>query len=213
MSIRPSLVATLVGMATLVALAGCSSSGPTTAGQSASTSNQPQVTTSAPQAPGTQANGSAGGIDVTIAAQDPTTVRPGGAPMRFSVALVNTTTIDIAQVGMVVSLGHCSCNSSGARMMPAGSMRMLNPDTNTWVPVPYDREGGGTDYINQTLVPPFVLNRGQTVTYQLELQLDTNQDFAVGSGKSAVNVTMTDVTTHKAIGVRPTASLPIAVEP
>jgi hypothetical protein len=28
---------------------------------------------------------------------------------------------------MVVSMGHCSCSPPGTRLMPAGSMRMLDP--------------------------------------------------------------------------------------
>lgn len=220
-----SVAATLVGATMVVALVGCSSSGTTTssgtpsssgtttASQSASPSNRPQLTSPAPKRPGTQSHGSAGGIDVTITAQDPTTVRPGGTPMRFSVTLVNTMTTDIAQVGMVVSLGHCTCSSTATGMMPAGSMRMLDPDTKAWVTVPYDAEGTGMDFIYQTLVPPFVLNHGQTITYQLELQLDADQYYPVGKGESVLNVTMTDVRTKTAIGVAPTASLPIAVEP
>jgi hypothetical protein len=40
---------------------------------------------------------------------------------------------DMAQVGLVVSLGHCSCGSPQQHMMPQGSMRMLDPNTNGWV--------------------------------------------------------------------------------
>ena len=53
---------------------------------------------------------------------------------------------------MVVSLGHCSCGPPGAGMMANGSMRMLDPQTNAWVTVPYDREGTGMDYITGNLV-------------------------------------------------------------
>jgi hypothetical protein len=133
--------------------------------------------------------------------------------MPFNVTLVNATPTDIPQVGMVVSLGHCSCGPPGAGMMPAGSMQMLDPNTKAWVTVPYVAEGTGTDFLSQTLVPPFVLTQGQTVTYQLQLQLDANQNFTVSQGASAVDVTMTNVTTNTPIGVSPTASLPIAVGP
>jgi len=215
MNTPSSLVATLVSAATVVALVGCSSSGTrsatTTAGPSTPPSNPTPVTSPAPQLP--QAHRSAGGIDVTITAPGPTTVRPGGAPMPFSVALINTTTAGVAQVGMVVSLGHCSCNPSGAHMMPAGSMQMLDPNTKAWVTVPYVAEGTGTDFLSQTLVPPFVLTQGQTITYQLQLALNANQNFTVDKGDSAINVTMTNVTTNTPVGPSPTASLPIAVEP
>jgi hypothetical protein len=224
MNIASSLRATLVGAATLLAIVGCSNSSTTTssgtpsasatttAGQSASPSS-PSVTTSTSPGPQAASHGSAGGIDVTITAQGPTTVQPGGAPMAFNVTLANTTTADIPQVGMVVSLGHCSCNPSGARMMPAGSMQMLDPNTKAWVTVPYVAEGTGTDFLSRTLVPPFVLTQGQTVTYQLQLQLNANQGFTVSQGESAVDVTMTNVTTNTPIGVSPTASLPISVGP
>jgi hypothetical protein len=165
----------------------------------------------APMRPGP--SGSADGIDITIAAQDSTTIRPGGPPMRFNVALVNTTANDMGQIGMVVSLGHCACGPPGARMMPSGSMRMLDPNTNAWVDVPYDREGTGMDFIYGTLVPPFERKPGETVTYQLEMQINAEQNVTVGKGDGAVNVTRTDVTTHSAIGVFPTASLRISVEP
>jgi hypothetical protein len=215
------LAATMVGAAMAVALVGCSnsstttssgtptSSATTTAGPSAS----PSSTSPASPTPGAASHGSAGGIDVTISAPGPTTVRPGGPPVPFNVTLVNTTTAGLAQVGMVVSLGHCSCNPSGAAMMPAGTMQMLSSDTNAWVTVPYVAEGTGTDFLSQTLVPPFVLAQGQTITYQLQLQLNANQGFTVGKGNSAIDVTMTNVTNNTPLGVSPTASLPIAVEP
>jgi len=215
------LTATLVGAVMAASLVGCSNSGTTTssgtptasattiAGQSAS----PSVTASASPAPQATSHGSAGGIDVTITAPGPTSVRPGGAPMPFSVTLVNTTTASIAQLGVVVSLGHCSCNPSGAAMMPAGSMQMLSSDTNAWVTVPYVAEGTGTDFLAQPLLAPLTLAQGQTIAYQLQLQLNANQSFTVSQGASAVDVTLTNVTTNSPIGVSPTASLPITVGP
>lgn len=132
--------------------------------------------------------------------------------MRFNVTLVNTTSAGMARVGLVVSLGHCSC-TPGAQMMPAGSMRLLDPDTNAWQTAPYVREGTGGDFLHATLVEPFVLEQGQSTTYQLEIQLNAQQDVTVGKGDSAINVTMTNTTTNTAVGVSPTASLPISVEP
>ncbi len=115
----------------------------------------------------------------------------GGEPMRFSVTLDNNGA-DIDKVGLVVSLGHCSCGPPGASMMAMGSMRMLDPETNAWVTVPYDREGTGMDYIMGTLVKPFPLSHGQTVTYQLEMRLDADQPFTVTDGESSINVALTD---------------------
>ncbi|QIS10075.1 hypothetical protein [Nocardia arthritidis] len=157
--------------------------------------------------------GSADGIDVTISPQDPTTLRPGGAPMRFTVTLANTTATDNPAVGLVVSLGHCSCSPSPVKMMPAGSMLMLDPATNIWQAVPYVVEGGGTDFLGRTVVAPFALEHGQTATYQLEVRLAADQEPAIGSGASSVDVTVTDPATNTALGHSPTTSLPITVEP
>ena len=221
MNIASKIAATLAGAAAVVTFVGCShshtttssgtptASATTTAGSSAS----PSSTSPASPTPGAASHGSVGGIDVTIAASGPTTVRPGGPPVPFNVTLLNTTTSSLAQVGLVVSLGHCSCNPSGAAMMPAGSMQMLSADTNAWVTVPYVAEGTGTDFLSQPLLAPLTLAPGQSITYQLQFQLNANQGFTVGKGDSAINVTMTNVTSNTPLGVSPTASLPISVEP
>ncbi|MFJ9363293.1 hypothetical protein ACIRRA_02590 [Nocardia sp. NPDC101769] len=132
--------------------------------------------------------------------------------MRFTVALTNSTDGDIPQVAMVVSLGHCTCSSGMASPMPSGTMQMLDTATNTWQSVRYVHEGTGTDYQSQTLVPPFALEHGKTATYQLEMQLDTKQNFAVHEGQSAIHVTIVDAATKKPVTGKPTA-LPITVEP
>ena len=228
MKTASALTVTLVGAALAVSLVGCAKPGTTTGSttpassttatsgtstaQTASPSSSSATTSSSP-APQATAKGSAGGIDVTISAPGPTAVRPGGAPMPFSVTLVNTTTASIAQLGMVVSLGHCSCNPSGAAMMPAGTMQLQSSDTNAWVTVPYVAEGTGTDFLAQPLLAPLTLAQGQTITYQLQLQLNPNQNFTVNQGASAVDVTMTNISTNAPIGASPTATLPITVGP
>jgi hypothetical protein len=133
--------------------------------------------------------------------------------MPFSITLVNTTTASIAQLGMVVSLGHCSCNPSGVAMMPAGTMQLQSSDTSAWVTVPYVAEGTGTDFLAQPMLAPLTLAQGQTIAYQLQLQLNPNQNFTVNQGASAVDVTMTNITTNAPIGASPTATLPITVGP
>lgn len=144
---------------------------------------------------------------MTIATDDPAPLKPGGDPMDFTVTLTNTTPADIPDVGLVVSLGHCECGYPGASMMPAGSMRMLDPQTQTWVPVKYVAEGTGIDYIFQNIVPPFVLKQGQTMTYHLQMRLDANPD--VTAGHSRINVIIR-TSPEKAHG---TAGLPITVQP
>jgi hypothetical protein len=93
-------------------------------------------------------------------------------------------------------------------------MQMLDPDTKAWVTVPYVVEGTGMDYIGQILVPPFILEQGRTITYELQVQLNGHQGFTVRNGEGAINVALTDYTTNKVLGGShfPTASLPITVE-
>jgi hypothetical protein len=112
-----------------------------------------------------------------------------------------------------VSLGHCSCGRGGAAMMPAGSMRMLDAQTNEWVEVPYDIEGTGMDYITENLVPPFPLAHGATVTYQLEMALDADPDHSVPAGKGGINVTPTDPADPMRYGFRYAKFFSITVEP
>jgi hypothetical protein len=172
------------------------------------------ATTHVPQTPKANANPDSpvGGIAITIAAQDSTTVRPGGPPIHFSVNLVNNGA-DLPSVGMVVSLGHCSCSPGGAAMMPPGTMHLLDPHTHDWVEVPYVAEGTGMDYITANVMPPFPLAHGQTVEYQFEMQLDAKQNFTLKPGRSAINVTPTDPADPMRDGFRYAKYLPITVEP
>jgi hypothetical protein len=130
------------------------------------------------------------GITATITAEDGTTVRLGGPPMRFTVTLVNNGP-DVPGVGLVVSMGHCSCGPPGASMMATGTMRRLDPQ-DQWVDAPYVRQGTGMDFILGNLVPPFPLAHGQTVSYQLEMALDAEQSFPVTNGDGGIEVTLAD---------------------
>jgi hypothetical protein len=213
-------VGAMIAAAAIAAVVGCSnpgapaSSGSATApAHSTSVASQPLATTSAvPLSPKPQPPGPLDPIDVSIAAQGDTIVRPGGPPLRFTVTFVNNGP-DIPAVGMVVSLGHCSCGRGGAAMMPAGSMHMLDTRTNEWAEVPYDREGTGMDYITENLVPPFPLAHGETVSYQLEMSLDADADRSVPAGEGGINVTPTDPADPMRYGFRYAKYLSITVEP
>jgi hypothetical protein len=189
-------VAAAIVAATVAAVVGCShadtptSSGTTTSVRPPSTSVRPAATSSPPATPTSNPEAQPKPVHVTVTPEGDTTVRLGGPPIRFSVTLVNSGP-DLPRVGLVVSLGHCSCGPGGAKMMAKGSMRMLDPRSNDWVDVPYVREGTGMDYITQNLVPPFPLSHGQTVTYQLEMQLDADQD-GITNGETAIDATVTD---------------------
>lgn len=150
-------------------------------------------------------------ITVTVAAQGSTTLTPGGPAIDFEVTLHNNTSTDLAQVGMVVSLGHCSCIPS--TLMPAGTMTVLDPRFSGWRAAPYDTEGFGTDFLLRTAVPSLEINAGQTDVFKFQLMLNPTQSFQVVSGTSSVNVTMTDAANNQQLGPSPTASLPISVAP
>jgi hypothetical protein len=47
-------------------------------------------------------------------------------------------------------------------------------------------------FITANLVPPFPLSHGQTVSYQLEMQLDADQSFPVTNGDGGIDVSMAD---------------------
>lgn len=177
-----------------------------------SSTSTPQVTQAGPSAT-TPPDPATDSIDATITAEGITTVRPGGPPLRLRITLHNNGP-DIDEVGMVVSLGHCSCAPSpGAMMMPAGTMRMLDPNTNAWVDVPYVAEGTGMDYLGQNLVPPFPLNHGQSATYELEMALNADQGYLVGKGESSIGVTLTHPDNPLGPRIKGSASLPLTVEP
>ncbi len=205
MNTSSRLFATLVSAAAALSLAGCALSDTPTA-----TPPYRQVVTSStlpPPPPPPSSTGSVQGIDSSISASDSGPIKPGGDPFEFTVTLTNTTSADIADVELVLALGHCTCAPSpGAAMMPTGSMRMLDPTTSTWVDVPYDREGTGMDYYYQNLVPPFVIKAGQTLTFRLQMRIDPNPDLIAGG--SMINVI---VKTPAEAGRG--GSLPITVEP
>jgi hypothetical protein len=47
------------------------------------------------------------------------------------------------------------------------------------------------DFITANLVPSFPLKHGQTVSYQLEMQLDPDQDY-ITDGQGGIEVTLAD---------------------
>jgi hypothetical protein len=182
---RHTTVVATIGAAAVAVAVGCSNAHAPNA--SPATSTAPPVSASIQ----TASPATAKPVDVTVAPEGETTVRPGGPPIRFRVTLANNGA-DIAKVGMVVSLGHCSCGPPGASMMAEGAMRMLDPQANAWVAVPYVREGTGMDYISENLVPPFPLAHGQTVAYELEMAVDAEQDMTVTNGETSIGVTLTN---------------------
>ena len=201
MNRSPLLFIALAGTAMVATLVGCSGAVPPTA------SPYTPVVTSTTLPPPPSPTGSVRGIDSRISAGDPGPIKPGGDPFEFTVTLTNTTPADLSDVGLVVALGHCTCNPSpGFSIMPPGSMKLFDPAANTWAEVPYDREATGMDFLYQNLVPPFVLEAGQTLTYRLQMRVDPNPDLIAGG--SRINVIVKTPAESGQGG-----SLPIAIQP
>ena len=209
-------VSAVIGAVMVAAAVGCSSNATSTSSSAPSMSSSATSTAQArPAGPSATASPdlSTDSIKASVTAEGINTVRPGGPPLRFTIKLINNGP-DIDQVGMVVSLSHCSCAPSpGPMMMPAGTMRMLDPNTNAWVDVPYVAEGTGMDYLGQNLVPPFPLNHGQSATYQLEMALNADQNYPVGKGDASIGVTLTHPDNPLGPRIKGSASLPLTVEP
>jgi hypothetical protein len=141
--------------------------------------------------PQAQASPPAAGINATITTEDSTTVRLGGPPMHFTVTLDNDGP-DVAKVGLVVSLGHCSCGApwrqhDGRRVdADARSANRRVGEGALCAP------GTGMDFITANLVPSFPLSHGQTVSYELEMALTAEQSFPVTDGKGGIEVALAD---------------------
>jgi hypothetical protein len=181
----------------------------TTPRSTESQSTQPAGSASAPSGGGT---GSADGLDVTVSPRAATTVRPGGPPLEFTVTVSNTAAAVRPQIALVVSMGHCSCAPGPNGVMPsdAGTMR-ISTSSGQWASVPFDYEGLGTDFLLVSVVPPFSLAAGKSRTLTLDLALKSTPQSPLTKGESVIDATITNGSTHTAIGS--TASMPITVSP
>jgi hypothetical protein len=214
----------LGALAAILLLAGCSgparqdqpvaptaTASSTTAAAPTSVAPPPPTTPTSVTVTGTATMGGAqGDISVQISGGGEP-LFPGGAALPLTVTVTNTGPEAVTQIGVVVSLGHCSCTTHPQKMMATGSMEMLDPATGTWSAVPYVREAGGTDFLGQPVVPAFDLAAGSTVTYRLRIRLDAEQQYPVTGGAAKVNVTITDPETARSGSAATAVSLPITV--
>jgi len=149
------------------------------------------------------------GLQVDITPEGGITLTPGGPAVAFTVLLHNPTSTDYAQVGLVVSFGHCSCTAS--TLFPSGTLNVVDPRFSGVQSAPYDVEGFGTDFLNKTAVPAIAIPAGQTDIFTFHVRLSSAQSASVSSGTSDVNVTLTDAANNQPVGPAPLASLPISI--
>jgi hypothetical protein len=122
----------------------------------------------------------------------PSSLAFGAPPAPFTVTISNGTSTSYANVGMVISLEHCSCNNFPVGQAPAGTMQRQNPATGQWQNVTYDTEGGGMDYIYQPVVTGITLSAGATLSYTFRIAFDSLSQQGSGwfDGTTAADVTL-----------------------
>ncbi|MGW4247480.1 hypothetical protein [Nocardia sp. NPDC004722] len=200
-------LAALAGAAAVVALlAGCD---PDTTGATP-VATPSAVVTSTPVA-GQQGSASGGGVNLTLSVPGSTALKLDGAAIAFDFTIANPSATAAAQpIGIVASMGHCSCSSGGAKMSPKGAMQLLDASTGTWKPVTFVREGTGMDYLSIPVIPSVTLAPGQSTTYHMKVQLytDPQETYTAGTSTITVNLKVPDSLQSLA-----SANVPVTVAP
>jgi len=210
-----------LGLGIGLAMTACASASPSGSSPAAS-SKQPNasssvVATNAPvsstPAPVTGASGT-GGLTVAISsvAANPALIF-GGQPLKFTVTLRNGSGSTYRDISPWVSIGHCSCSTSGAELAPRGTLTELDSSTGNWRPVAYVTEGTGTDFlqVSRPQQPPFTLAPGAMASFTFKLAFAplADQSPTERAGRTSVDVNIVTVPSRKQIGTE--ALLPVTV--
>lgn len=222
----------------VVALAGCSSATPaagaaytpvptapsastaapsaSTAATVSSTATASSVASTAPSAAATAPSAGTGKLTATISSVPAAPVLAfGGQPAKFTVTVRNGSGSTYRDITPLVSIGHCSCNTSPASPAPAGTLEELDPSTGSWRPVSYVTEGTGMDFLLASPVQqsPVTLAPGATASFTFRVALDplADQSPTERAGKTSVDVTLVTVPARTQLGPSPTAYLPVTV--
>jgi len=223
--IAAALRISALGLGIGLAMTACSSASPSGASPAASTkqptapssavatSASPSPAVSSTPAPVTGASGT-GRLTVAISsvAADPALIF-GGQPLTFTVTLQNGSGSTYRDISPLVSIGHCSCSTSGAELAPRGTLAELDSSTGNWHPVAYVTEGTGTDFlqVSRPQQPPFTLAPGATASFTFKLAFAplADQSPTERAGRTSVDVNIVTVPSHKQIGAE--ALLPVTV--
>ena len=131
--------------------------------------------------------------------------------MRFRVTVTNGSSQTYSNVLPLVSLGHCSCTAS--TLFPAGSLEERESTTNVWLPIPYDVEGFGTDYLKVTEPGGIqMISPGGVASFEYRVALSPATSAQVTRGTGALDVTLIALPGHRPIGQSPAATAPIGVQ-
>jgi hypothetical protein len=125
---------------------------------------------------------------------------PGGPALDFSVTVHNGTGQALRDIQPLISMGHCSCSSGGAAMMPAGTLELRNPATGDWQRISYDAEGTGMDfsYVDQISGVALAAGASETFGYRVALLAGTPVAGAppLRNGSGTVNVDVQQLPAH-----------------
>jgi len=189
---EPSTVTVTSPATTAVSTPSTAVSEPATTGSStpaAGAGNDCEVNPSSAPMPTAEPYGTVpevGRISVALNGIPSGTVTAGGAPTEVEVTLCNNSAVAYPQVGVVVTLQHCSC-AANPMSMPTGTVERFDPATNGWIQMEHPVEGGGMDYLggysNVQELP-----KGKSVTLRYRIALDASMNAGQG-GVAATAVT------------------------
>jgi hypothetical protein len=127
----------------------------------------------------------------------------GGEPATFTVTLRNGSDSTYRDISPLVSIGHCSCSTTGAALAPAGTLAELDTSSGSWRTVDYVAEGTGLDYLfSPVQQPPFKVAPGATASFTFKLAISpiADQPPREHAGKTSIDVTIVTVPSRKVIG-------------
>jgi hypothetical protein len=113
----------------------------------------------------------------------------GGAPMIFTLVITNGTAVPYTDFMPIVSIGHCSCIHTPVAMAPDGTLELRQND-GTWMTIPYDREGTGTDYLYVNQVSPVTLLTGQSISFTYRIRINASQVPTVTNGETSLDIVL-----------------------
>lgn len=121
------------------------------------------------------------------------TVRPGAAPVEFTVTLCNDSPVHYPSVGVTVFLEQCSC-APGPLPIARGTVETFDPATGSWVASDYPSAGTGMDYLS-AFMNVQELPKGETVTLRYRMALDA--EMLDGEGAVAATAVTADGTLNQ----------------
>lgn len=127
-----------------------------------------------------------GRISVALNGIPSGSITAGGAPVDVEVTVCNNSAVAYPEVGLVLTLQHCSC-APNPMLMPTGTVERFDPVSNSWIQMEHPVEGGGMDYLggysNVQELP-----KGKSVTTRYRIALDASMNAGEG-GVAATAVT------------------------